>query len=66
MADIETGVRETLNGHQVWFSIDVQTFYLEEQTTEMSDIKQTTSQTTSEEYAKWYEKQLNTAFKKIK
>jgi len=61
MTDVETGTRETLNGHQVYLRIGVQTFYLQEQTTENAEDRKMSS----EEYAKWYEKQLNTALDTI-
>jgi len=50
-------IRKTLDGHQVEFKIDNQTFYLGEQLSEKG--------MTSYEYAKWYKKQLETAFEKL-
>ena len=61
MADVETGTRETLNGHQVYLRIGVQTFYFQEQTTENANDRKMSS----EQYAQWYEKQLKTALDKI-
>jgi hypothetical protein len=61
MADVETGIRESLNGHQVWLRIGVQTFYFQEQTSENAEDRKMSS----EEYSKWYEKQLKTALDKI-
>lgn len=55
--NIKTKIRETENGHQVTFTIGVQTFFLQEQLPEEG--------MTSLEYAKWYEKQLKTAFKNL-
>ncbi len=58
MATIKTEIRETENGHQVGFTIGVQTFFLQEQTGEL--------EMTSLEHSKWYEKQLKYAFKNLK
>lgn len=54
---IKTHIRETEEGHQVGFSIDHQTFFLQEQLAEEG--------MTSLEYAKWYQKQLKIAFKRL-
>jgi len=52
---IETGVKESFNGHhQVYFTIGVQTFSLQE--------VEADEEMTSKEKAEWYEKNLNTAF----
>ena len=57
MADIKTGVRKSFNGHQAWFKIGCQTFFLQECESENG--------TTSKEYAKWYQTQLKTAFENL-
>jgi hypothetical protein len=54
---IKTKIRKTEKGHQVGFSIDHQTFYLQEQLPE--------EEMNSLEYARWYEKQLKIAFKRL-
>ena len=54
---IKTEIRKTEKGHQVGFTIGVQTFFLKEQLPEDG--------MTSLVYAKWYEKQLKTAFQNL-
>ena len=56
--EVKTKVVKSRNGHQVKFTIGNQTFRLEEQEPEES--------MSSEDYAKWYEKQLNTAFNTLR
>lgn len=58
MAKITTEIRESENGHQVGFTIGVQTFFLQEQEGEL--------EMTSLDHAKWYEKQLKYAFENLK
>ena len=53
---IKTEIIKTEKGHQVGFTIGVQTFYLKEREIFDSD------KMTSLEYAQWYEKQLEVAF----
>lgn len=55
---IKTKVVKSRNGHQVKFTIGVQTFRLEEQEPEEG--------MSSEDYAKWYEKQLKSAFNNLR
>lgn len=54
---IKTEIKETLNGHTVTFTIDNQTFSLQECEPE--------EEMSSEEYAKWYKRNLDVAFEKI-
>lgn len=54
---IRTSIEESENGHRVSFSIDHQTFYLEQQVSEEG--------MTSLERAKWYERQLKIAFERL-
>jgi len=54
---IKTKVRKTEKGHQVGFTIGVQTFFLKEQLPEEG--------MTSLKYSKWYEKQLKVAFENL-
>jgi len=51
---VKTEIKETLNGHQVRFTIGVQTFSLMETLTGGG--------MGSKEHAEWYEKMLNKAF----
>lgn len=55
---IETKIEKTAKGHKVSFTIGVQTFYLKEQEPE--------EEISSYKYAKWYQKQLNTAFRLLR
>lgn len=58
MNKIKTGIREAFDGgYQAWFTIGNQIFYLQECEDEKG--------MTSKEKAKWYEKSLITAFKKL-
>ncbi len=58
MIKIKVGIREAFNGgHQVWFKIDNQTFYLQECESE--------EKATSKQLAEWYEKCLKVAFEKL-
>lgn len=52
-----TKIRKTLTGHQVSFTIGVQTFFLQERIPE--------KYMTSLEFAKWYQEQLVTALKNL-
>ena len=53
---MKTGIRETEKGHQVWFQIDNQTFYLDPCELEDEDTYAS---------AKFFEEQLTIAFKKL-
>ena len=54
---VKTGIRKSLNGHQVYFTIGNQTFLLQECEPEEN--------MTSHKYAKWYQKMLNIAFENL-
>lgn len=54
---IETGIRKSFNGHQAWFKIGAQTFFLQECEKEEG--------MTSRKYAKWHQKMLDVAFKNL-
>ena len=54
---METGIRKTLEGYQVWFKIGNQTFYLDEHVEDMDKD--------SLEVAKFFEKMLKVAFEKL-
>ena len=54
---METGIRKTLEGYQVWFKIDNQTFYLDEHVEDMDKD--------SLEVAKFFERMLKVAFEKL-
>ena len=55
--NMETGIRKTLEGYQVWFKIDNQTFYLDEHVEDMDKD--------SLEVAKFFERMLKVAFEKL-
>jgi len=57
-SEVKTEVVESLNGHSVKVSIDHQSFYLREQTSEpgMSSL----------DHAKWYETQVKVALNRLK
>tara|TARA_R110000764_G_scaffold59189_1_gene128041 strand:+ start:339 stop:608 length:270 start_codon:yes stop_codon:yes gene_type:complete len=54
---METGIRKTLEGYQVWFKIDNQTFYLDEH------VENTDKD--SLEVAQFFERMLKVAFEKL-
>tara|TARA_R110002012_G_C11520290_1_gene599376 strand:+ start:759 stop:950 length:192 start_codon:yes stop_codon:yes gene_type:complete len=54
---METGIRKTLGGYQVWFKIDNQTFHLEEH------VEDTDKD--SLEVAKFFERMIKVAFEKL-
>ena len=54
---METGIRKTLEGYQVWFKIDNQTFHLDEH------VEDTDKD--SLEVAKFFERMLKVAFEKL-
>jgi len=54
---METGIKKTLDGHQVWFKINNQTFFLEEC---VEDTEENTL-----DAAKFYEEMLKVAFEKL-
>ena len=54
---METGIRKTSEGYQVWFKIDNQTFYLDEHVEDMDKD--------SLEVAKFFERMLKVAFEKL-
>ena len=59
---VSTTIRPSLNGgHQVSFTIDNQTFYLQE----LFDDENNDEGMTSKKYAEWYEKQLKAALDKL-
>ena len=55
--NMETGIRKTIDGYQVWFKIDNQTFHLDEHVEETDKD--------SLEVAKFFERMLKVAFEKI-
>ena len=57
MSKVTTGVKKTILGHQVWFTIDNQTFNLE--------ISYSNKEMTSKKKAEWYNEQLIKAFNKL-
>ena len=54
---MQTGIRTTIDGYQVWFKIDNQTFYLAEHVEE--------TEKDSLQVAKFFEKMLKIAFGKL-
>ena len=54
---METGIRKTIDGYQVWFKIDNQTFHLDEHVEETDKD--------SLEVAKFFERMLKGAFEKL-
>ena len=54
---METGIRKTLGGYQVWFKTDNQTFHLDEH------VEDTDKD--SLEVAKFFERMLKVAFEKL-
>ena len=60
MATVKTGVRKAFfedDKYQAWLQIDHQTFYLQPMSEE--------EEISSEDHAKWYEKQLRVALERI-
>jgi len=54
---METGIRKTIDGYQVWFKIDNQTFHLDEH------VEDTNKD--SLEVAQFFERMLKVSFKKL-
>ena len=54
---MKTGIRKTIDGYQVWFKIDNQTFHLDEHVEETDKD--------SLEVAKFFERMLKGAFEKL-
>lgn len=54
---METGIRRTIDGYQVWFKIDNQTFHLDEHVEE--------TEKDSLEVAQFFERMLKLAFEKL-
>jgi len=56
---IETGIAESPNGHQAWFRIDNQVFYLHEDGAEEGKM-------TTADWAEWFRNNLEVALNKLK